>query len=70
MRDYQTFEGKDTRQLDAYGKPADPEAWYYEPCGYEGDVLWSEPFDTEEQCNKAARRECEPVRSFDHGKMH
>ncbi len=49
------FKGSETNQIDGCtGEPADPELWYYEPTDYEGDVLWSEGYETRSECEIAA----------------
>jgi len=50
------FRGASTRQVDGHtGKPALKTKWYYEPEDYEGDVLFSSPFDTYQKVRIAAR---------------
>ena len=54
------FQGTDTRQIDGHtGRPAVPEAWYWEPDDYEGDTLWSEPYPTREAAEAAAQQDAE-----------
>jgi hypothetical protein len=56
MQQYRVFQGKDTRQLDGHTiRPAEAEAWYWEPGDYDGDILWSEAFATREAADEAAR---------------
>lgn len=55
MAEYRVFQGKTTRQIDGHTThEAEPEGWYYEPSDYEGDVLYSEPYATEEEARTAA----------------
>ena len=45
---YRIFQGKETGQICGVScKEAEPEKWYFEPVDYAGDVLWSEPFESE-----------------------
>jgi hypothetical protein len=49
------FQGTDTRQLDGHTRrPAEAEAWYYEPDDYAGDVLWSPPYPSRAAAEAAA----------------
>src|SRR5215813_11194885 len=58
MAEYRVFQGKDTKQVDGHTtRPADPTAWYYEPSDYEGDVLYSASYPTEEEARTAAEME-------------
>jgi hypothetical protein len=58
MVNYRVFQGRDTRQIDGHtGKAADAEAWYYEPSDYEGDVLYSVAYASEEAAYEAAEEE-------------
>ena len=58
MNPYRFFQGASTRQVDGHtGRPADPQAWYYEPADYEGDVLYSAPYATRAEAEDAAARE-------------
>lgn len=44
---YRFFRGEETKQIDGItGAKAHDRAWYFEPIDYEGDVLFSSPFDT------------------------
>ncbi len=52
--DFRFFQGKDSKQIDLRGNEASPDAWYWEPTDYEGDVLWSSAFDTKQ----AAQEDC------------
>lgn len=56
MTHYRLFQGKDTRQIDGHTtRPAEAEAWYWEPSDYEGDTLWSEAFATRDAADAAAQ---------------
>jgi len=58
MAEYRVFQGKDTKQVDGHTtRPADPTAWYYELSDYEGDVLYSASYPTEEEARTAAEME-------------
>lgn len=48
------FRGSETQQLDVSGSPAQPQSWYCEPSDYEGDVLWSEAYASEEEARAAS----------------
>lgn len=57
-RTYRIFRGGETKQIDGVtSRKANPEAWYYEPADYEGDVLWSRAFATEDEARAAAASE-------------
>lgn len=58
MENYRVFQGKDTRQVDGYtGKAALKDSWYYEPSDYEGDVLYSVAYASQEAAYEAAEEE-------------
>ena len=58
MADYRLFQGKTTQRVDSHTRrAADPEAWYYEPLDYEGDVLYSEGYPTADTARAAADAE-------------
>ena len=58
MADYRVFQGKTTKQRDSHTRTAAaPEGWYYEPVDYQGDVLYSEAYTTEEAAREAADAE-------------
>jgi len=54
---YRIFQGWETRQ-----EPFEPKAygfkrsqgWYFEPSDYEGDILWSDPLDTQQDAELEA----------------
>lgn len=48
------FAGFETNQVTHWGRKADPGKFYYAPLSYEGDVLWSEGFDSGEEAAAAA----------------
>jgi hypothetical protein len=52
---FRFFRGAETGQLPYKGGAAIPDAWYYEPTDYEGDVLWSAPFATKAEARAASR---------------
>jgi len=55
MAEYRVFQGKTTQQVDGHTRrAADAEAWYYEPLYYEGEVLYSASYPTEEAAKTAA----------------
>lgn len=51
---YRIFRGSETKQLTAFRKPASPDAWYFEPSDYDGDMLWSMGHATEHEAQEAA----------------
>jgi hypothetical protein len=58
MENYRVFQGKDTRQVDGYtGKAALKDSWYYELSDYEGDVLYSVAYASQEAAYEAAEEE-------------
>lgn len=58
MQSYRIFQGRTTRQIEGHlGAPADPKGWYYEPFDYEGDVLWSQSYATDDAARVAADEE-------------
>jgi hypothetical protein len=62
MADYRIFQEKTTKQVDGHTtRPANPEAWYYEPLDHEGDVLYSEGYPTENAARAAADAEFSEV---------
>ena len=55
---YQIFQGKETTQVAGHlARPAQPEAWYYEPADYAGDLLWSLPYRIRDEAEHAAQEE-------------
>jgi len=55
MAEYRVFQGKTTQQVDGHTRrAADAEAWYYAPLYYEGAVLYSASYPTEEAAKTAA----------------
>ena len=50
---YRTFQGHETRQVGIDGAAYD-DAWYWEPAEYEGDTLWSNRYETEEDAKVEA----------------
>lgn len=52
---FRVFQGKDTRQVHATsGRKPKPTTWYFEPCSYEMDVLWSDGYATKGEARYAA----------------
>jgi len=61
-RRWRFYQGRDTQRVDAHTrKPAQAEAWYVEPAGYEGIVLYSEPFVTREEAEAWAKAQASPL---------
>ncbi len=55
-RRWRFYQGRDTHRADAHTrKSAQAEAWYAEPAGYEGIVLYSEPFVTRTEAEAWAK---------------
>lgn len=54
LETFEYFQGHETRQRTVYGEAARPAAWYFEPKGYEGDILWSAGFLTKEEAIRAS----------------
>ena len=53
---YRLFQGKDTRQIDGHTtQGARDIAWYWEPVTYEGDVLYSNPYESKNEAESAAQ---------------
>lgn len=53
--DLRIFRGDETLQVQADdGIPAIPTLWYWEPADYDGDVLWSDGYETEAEAQRAA----------------
>lgn len=38
---FRFFLGHESKQVQPNGEPIDPDAWYFEPVDYNGDVVWS-----------------------------
>lgn len=51
----EVFGGDETQQVDYLGRRAFKGHYYYEPKGYESDVLWSNPYASREEAEQAAR---------------
>lgn len=51
------FQGFQTNQVDDNGKPAIRVCWHYEPTDYEGDVLWSKPYNSRQDAEDDAEFE-------------
>ncbi len=54
---YRIFPGAEATKPDDEGEPADPTAWYYEPIGWDGDYLFSEACDSEEEAREMVKAE-------------
>lgn len=52
---YRIFRGSETEQVDPWvGESADADSWFWEPEDYDGDVLYSRSYESEDEATAAA----------------
>jgi hypothetical protein len=53
---FRIFQGRETKQTDSDGHPALDDKWYWEPDWYTGTILYSQAYNSQDECLKAMRR--------------